>query len=177
MGDVAAAYRGTNEDQQFSLTLTSDRRVPPDGGKSVFVVATGPIFVMGVVLSAACGNVMGTLLARSVARRREIAVRLAIGPRGRASCGSSGAVAKLAMAWTLLRWIAMEAPEPLIRFALGFVIEARAFLFTATAATGADVLAPLVPALQASGPSLLRDLNGAVPLAGGGRGRWFLPDA
>ena len=90
---------------------------------------------------------------------------------------SVGAVTGFAMAWTLLRWVAVEAPEPLIPFALGFVPDARAFLLTATVATGAGVLAALVPARQATRLNLLRDLNGAVPLARGGGRRWFLRDA
>lgn len=126
-------------------------------------------------------------MTRSVARRREIAVRLAIGASRRrlvrqlltegTLLSSLGAAAGIAMAWTLLRLIAVEAPEPLIPFALGFVIDGRAFLFTAAAATGAGVLAALVPALQATRPSLLRDLNGAVPLARSGGRRWSLRDA
>ena len=187
MADLAASYPESNENQQLSLTLTNDVRLPPQVGEPVYLAATGLRLVVGVVLLVACANVMGMLLARSVARRREIAVRLAIGASRRRLVrqllteglllSSVGAVTGLAMTWTLLRWVAVEAPEPLIPFALGFVPDARAFVFTATVATGAGVLAALVPALQATRLSLLRDLSGAVPLARSGGRRWFLRDA
>ena len=59
-----------------------------------------------------------------------------------------GALAGVGMAWTLLRSIPTEAPEPLIPFALRFRIDARVFPFTAVAATEAGVLP--APVLEAS---------------------------
>ena len=73
-------------------------------------------------------------------------------------CGRTAFTAEI-----LLRWIAIEVPEPLIRFALGYLIDARASLFTAMAAAGG--LAVFVPALQATRRNLLRDVHDAVPLA------------
>ena len=89
-----------------------------------------------------------------------------------------GAVAGLALAWSLLRVLAMvESPIGPLPITLEFALDARAFLFTAVLATGAGMLAGLVPALSATRPNLLRDLNGAVAVARAGGRRWLLRDA
>ena len=188
MADLAAAYPESNEDRQASLTLTDDMRLPPPVAGPVRIGAAGLMLVVGVVLLVACANVMGMLLARGVARRREIGVRLAIGAgRGRLVrqllteslvLSAFGAAAGLALAWSLLRLLAiMESPIGPIPVTLAFTLDARAFLFTAALATGAGVLAGLVPALGATRPNLVRDLNGAVAVARAGRRRWLLRDA
>ena len=188
MADLAAAYPESNEDRQASLTLTDDMRLPPPVAGPVRIGAAGLMLVVGVVLLVACANVMGMLLARGVARRREIGVRLAIGAgRGRLVrqllteslvLSAFGAAAGLALAWSLLRLLAiMESPIGPIPVTLAFTLDARAFLFTAALATGAGVLAGLVPALGATRPNLVRDLNGAVAVARTGGRRWLLRDA
>ena len=121
MADLAAVYPESNEDRQVSLTLTDDMRLPPPVAGPVRLGAAGLTLVVGIVLLVACANVMGMLLARGVARRREIGVRLAIGAgRGRLVrqllteslvLSASGAAGGLALAWSLLRLLAMmESP-------------------------------------------------------------------
>ena len=134
MADLAAAYPESNEDRQVSLTLTDDMRLPPPVAGPVRVGAAGLMLVVGVVLLVACANVMGMLLARGVARRREIGVRLAIGAgRGRLVrqllteslvLSSFGAAAGLALAWSLLRVLALvESPIGPIPVALDFALD------------------------------------------------------
>ena len=113
--------------------------------------------------------------------RREIGGRLAIGagrgPLVRQLLTESlvlstfGAVAGLALAWSRLRALAaVESSIGPIPITLEFALDARAFLFTAALATGAGVLAGLVPALNSTRSNLVRDLNGAVAVArAGGR--------
>ena len=84
MANLAAAWPDSNEDRQVSLTLTDDVRLPPQVAGAVDVLLFGLILVVGIILLVARANVMGMLLARAVARRREIGVRLAVGAgRGR----------------------------------------------------------------------------------------------
>ena len=188
MAGLAVAWPDSNEDRQVSLTLTDDMRLPPQAAGAVYVGAAALMLVVGLVLLVACANVMGMLLARAAARRREIGVRLAIGA-GRARLvrqllteslvlSSFGAVAGLALAWSLLRALAAaESPVGLLPITFEFALGARAFAFTAVLAAGAGVLAGLVPALKATRPNLVRDLNGAVAVARVGGRRWSLRDA
>ena len=188
MANSAAAFPDSNEDRQVSLTLTDDERLPPQWARGVDVVSAGLMLVVGVVLLVACANVMGMLLARAAARRREIGVRLAVGAgRGRLVrqllteslvLSSLGAGAGLALAWSLLR--ALSAAPPLldtIPITFDFVPGARAFVFTAVLAAGVGVLAGLVPALGATRPNIVRELNGAVAVTRVGGRRWVLRDA
>ena len=187
MADLAAAYPESNEDRQLSLTLTDEVRLPPQVAGAVRLGAAGLMLLVGVVLLVACANVMGMLLARGAARRREFAVRLAVGAsRGRLVrqllteslvLSSLGAAAGLALAWSSLRLLAgVEPPIPL-PLSWEFTLDRRAFLFTAAVAAGAGVLAGLVPALDATRQNLVRDVNGAVAVARAGGRRWVLRDA
>ena len=188
MADLEATHPESNESQRLSLTLTNDVRLPPQVGGPVNAAAAGLMLAVGIVVLVACANVMGMLLARSVSRRREIALRLALGASRRRLVrqlvteglllASLGAAGGLALAWGLLRMLAtVESPLAIASVVLDFPLDARAFLFTAVVATGAGLLAALVPALQATRPGLLRDLNGTLPIAHGGGRRWFLRDA
>ena len=189
MTNLAAAWPESNGDREVSLALTEDARLPPQAAGPVRVLTAGLTLVVGVVLLVACANVMGMLLARAAARRREIGVRLAVGAgRGRLVrqllteslvLSSLGALAGLALAGTLLRALA-AAPSlagGLMPLTLEFALGARAFLFTAALAVGVGVVAGLAPALRATRPNLVRDLNGAVAVARVGGRRWVLRDA
>ena len=187
MADLAAAYPESNEDRRVSLALTDDARLPPDVAGPVYAGAAGLMLVLALVLLVACANVMGMLLARGAARRREIGVRLALGANRRRlvrqllteslALSSFGALAGLALTGLALRVLGpVESPPPFPTIP-AFALDARAFLYTAALAAGAGVLVGLVPALGATRPNLVRDLNGAVAVAHAGGRRWFLRDA
>ena len=140
-------------------------------------VATWLAAVSAIVLLIACANVANLLIARGIRRRREIAVRLALGiGRGRlvgqlitesVLIALGGGVAGLALA----HWgggVVRRLLLPQIDWSLVPAFDSRVLLFTAMAAVFTGLLTGLAPAVQA----LRADVHGALKAgerAGGGQ--------
>jgi putative ABC transport system permease protein len=135
---------------------------------------------VGFVLLIACANLANLLLVRGTTRRREMAVRTALGA-GRwritreilAEClvlSVLGAAGGLGLAAAAVRSLVAWGPERLPRLS-GITIDAHVLMFTGAVAVLTTLLFGLAPAVQAARGSLQGVIKAGGRGAAGGDGR------
>ncbi len=175
--DIAREQPSTNRDltaRVFSLSRSKFWPAYRDSLTRSLVVFEA---AAGLVLLLACANISNLLLQRALKRRREFAVRLAMG------AGSAGLVRQLMIESLMLAIVGLggallvaQGLEQVLRhfpgalgitLALDLSLESRTLLFSLGTAIVATVLFGLVPALQAARPEIWPALkeSGNTPLA------------
>ena len=154
--DIATAnpnfFEGTVPVPQVRVRRLQDDVVAPVR-PALIVLSIG----MALVLAAACVNLANLVLARAMTRRRDVAIRLALGAsRGRIGrplfleqllLATAGSALGAALAWWTLRALPSIAPADLPRLAdVGFNVESLGFASLAALVTAA--VAGLLPVWQ-----------------------------
>jgi predicted permease len=167
-----------NENRGKGLTAMASAVIP--GHIDIFAGFLGLLMaIVGLVLLIACVNLSGMMLARAAGRRREIAVRLAIGAsrwrlaRQLLTETALLFVAGCALGVMLSRWLRAlllsllpQLPVPL---GVDMSTDYRVLTFAIVLSFGAAVVSGLAPALQASRPDLVPALKTDGHGAVGGR--------
>ncbi len=164
-------------DYRFTALPVEDIGVHGMIDTPVRLLLTFLMVMVGLALLIACTNLAGMLLARATSRRREIAVRLAIGSsRWRLvrqllteslMLSLTGGVAGLAVAWWLQRVLmAVQPPFP-IPLTLNLGLNGGIIIFTGMVALATGIIFGLLPAAQ----SVRTDLVGALKSREGSVGR------
>ena len=188
---LAQAYPETNlgtidrPNEPRPMTVMRESRIGPEAQIAIKRVSLLLFAVVGLVLLIACANVANLLLARASARRREIAVRLALGAsRGRlvrqlltesfllALLG--GVAGLLATQWTV-RLLPQFFPANDAN-GLDLSVDWRVLGFTLGVSLLTGLLFGLAPALQATRLNLLPALKAEASVYGPRRRRIALRD-
>jgi predicted permease len=173
-------YPKDNEGRNVRLMPLLQARIDPDGDGQTVMISAILMSTVFIILFIACANVTNLLLARATKRRREIAIRLAIGAsRGRLIRQLMTESLVLSLVGGTVGFFAALWTKDIIRSFVPFGggpnatatgLDTRVLLFTLGITIASGLLFGLAPALQASKPDLVPTLKGDITQPVGQRG-------
>ncbi len=179
-GRLSAAYPEANEGERVAVVPTNDVAINPDIDGTVAPAGLVLMAAVALVLLVACANLANMLLARAATRRRELAIRQAIGAgRGRLMrqlltesvlVALAGGAASLVLTFWLTGFIGRPRQGLPFDVALDIAPDWRVLVFTFAAALATGIAFGLAPAIRASRPDLVPALKDAGDGGRSGRG-------
>ena len=171
-------------DEGRRVTVVKDARIPPQLQGAVTGFAAFLLAVTGVVLLIACANVANLTLARASRRSQELAVRLSLGAGRRrivrqlvtesGIIGVLGALIGVGVAFAAVRLAESYRPRTGIALSVDLGLDSSVLVFSAATTLMTVIVVGLVPALRASRPDLVAELNEGNEGSGGRTGRFQL---
>jgi predicted permease len=176
---LAKEYPDTNEGQ--SIRLVPPGFILPDLRGTVVSFTWVLMAAVGLVLLVTCTNLAGLMLARATDRRKEIAIRLAMGANRlrliRQLLTESillsflgGVVGLLLALWIIKVLLALKPPID-FPLALDVGVDWRVLLFSLSVSIVAGAIFGMAPALQATRPNILGTLKDTAAQGGAARTR------
>ena len=173
------AYPATNKNIEADV-MTFNQRM---NGGPIRVVFLMLLAAVSLLLLIACANVANLLIARAVARTREISVRIALGASRRTIVaqlltesvvlGCLGGLLGLGLAYvgvTLFDRAVADVGKP---YWIAFTFDWKVFGWLAAACVGTGLIFGLAPALQLARTDTNEVLKDGSRGATSGRGRWL----